>query len=99
MGDDRRVLISHFPKEVLGKTGENIYHLCRESPWAPRESLGSERRGRASAHTSLDWNLCPASRSVLPLPPSTEIRLPDSYTRQAWSRDGARTAKREKRQR
>lgn len=71
MGDDRgRVLISHFPKEVLGKTGENIYHLCRESPsWAPRESLGPERRGRASAYTSLDRNL----RSCLqerPAPPT-----------------------------
>ena len=40
MGDDWRVLISHFPKEVLGKTGENIYHLCRESPWAPRGGAG-----------------------------------------------------------
>ena len=61
-----------------------------------RKSLSSERRGRASAHTSLDRNLCPASGSILPLPPSSEIRIPESYTQQVRSRDRARTAKREK---
>lgn len=40
MGDDRRVLISHFPKEVLGEMGEDIRHLCRESPRAPRDGAG-----------------------------------------------------------
>ena len=61
-----------------------------------RKFPGSERQGRASAHTSLDRNLCPASGNILPLPPSAEIRIPESYTQQVWSQDGARMAKREK---
>lgn len=90
MGDDLEGLNSHFPKEVLGKTGrENISIICRESPWAPRGGPGLQP-------TRSLIGTCALPPGASCLPPSTEIRLL-IHTHQAWSRDGARTAKREKR--